>query len=100
MAQGIGASHVWKKMIKIREDVEHNIWWHIKSGDASFWYDNWTKQRALYYVEEGKRRQEEMEVTSFIVGNQWDKDKLLNYVSEEMTEHIMTTISPEISSGD
>ncbi|KAK4706309.1 hypothetical protein R3W88_034132 [Solanum pinnatisectum] len=25
-----------EKMIKIREDVEHNIWWHIKSGDASF----------------------------------------------------------------
>ncbi|KAG5592921.1 hypothetical protein H5410_043435 [Solanum commersonii] len=100
MAQGIGASHVWKKIIKIREDVEHNIWWHTKSGDASFWYDNWTKQGALYYVEEDRRREEEMEVRSFIVGNQWDKDKLLNYVSEEMTEHIMTTISPEISSGD
>lgn len=59
MAQGNGVSHVWRKMIKVREEVEHNIWWQIKLGDASFWDDNWTKQGALYYVEKyrsGKRR--------------------------------------------
>ncbi|KAK6784430.1 hypothetical protein RDI58_017885 [Solanum bulbocastanum] len=32
VAQGTGASHTWKKMIKIREEVEHNIWWQVKAG--------------------------------------------------------------------
>lgn len=40
MAQGAGASHVWRKMIQIREDLEHNIWWQMKTGEASFWFDN------------------------------------------------------------
>lgn len=43
IATGIGASHVWRKMIKIREEIEHNIWWQIKSENESFWFDNWTK---------------------------------------------------------
>lgn len=31
-----GASHVWRKMINIREKVEHNIWWQIKDRSSSF----------------------------------------------------------------
>ncbi|KAH0730385.1 hypothetical protein KY290_001417 [Solanum tuberosum] len=100
MAQGNGGSHVWRKMIKIREEVEYNIWWQIKSGVVSFWFDNWTKQGVLYYVEEDKIGEEETEVRSFIIGDQWDKEKFLLYVSEEMTEHIINNISPVISKGE
>ncbi|KAK6792592.1 hypothetical protein RDI58_011673 [Solanum bulbocastanum] len=52
VARGQGASHVWRKMITIREEVEHNIWWQIKAGNSSFWFNNWTKQGALSYAEE------------------------------------------------
>lgn len=42
-----------RNMLKIREEVEHEIWWQPTSGYSNFWYDNWTKLDALYYVEEG-----------------------------------------------
>uniref|UniRef100_A0A0V0GP60 Putative ovule protein n=1 Tax=Solanum chacoense TaxID=4108 RepID=A0A0V0GP60_SOLCH len=32
-----GASHVWRKMIDIREEVEHDIWWQVKAGNSIFW---------------------------------------------------------------
>ncbi|KAF3676769.1 hypothetical protein FXO37_05170 [Capsicum annuum] len=33
IAQVIGASLIWKKMIQVREEVEHNIWGQIKTGE-------------------------------------------------------------------
>lgn len=40
LAQGTGTSHVWRKMIQMIEEIEYNIWWKIKCGNASFWFDN------------------------------------------------------------
>lgn len=34
------------------DEVEHNTWWQVKSATPSFWFDNWTKQGALYILEE------------------------------------------------
>lgn len=52
LAMSKGDSHVWKKMVEIiGEEVEHNIWWQIKSSEVSFWFDNWTKQGALFYTD-------------------------------------------------
>lgn len=36
IAKGIGASHIWRKMLKVRELIEHNIWWQVKFGKISF----------------------------------------------------------------
>lgn len=38
-----GASHIWRKMITMREEIEHDIWWQVKAGNSNFWFDNWTK---------------------------------------------------------
>lgn len=43
IANEIGASQVWRKMIQIRDVMEHNIWWQFKAGSSSFLFDNWTK---------------------------------------------------------
>ncbi|WMV13941.1 hypothetical protein MTR67_007326 [Solanum verrucosum] len=94
IAQGTGISHVWRKMIQIREEVEHNIWWQVKAGEASFWFDNWTKQGALYYLEEQNHGEEEIEVKQFIQERRWNKGKLNQYVSEEMVQYITENISP------
>ncbi|KAG5630121.1 hypothetical protein H5410_001838 [Solanum commersonii] len=51
VSRSVGASHVWKKMVAIREEVEHEIWWQLKAGTSSFWFYNWTKQGALFYIE-------------------------------------------------
>ncbi|WMV18188.1 hypothetical protein MTR67_011573 [Solanum verrucosum] len=91
----LGASQVWKKMIIVREEVEHDIWWQIKAGNSSFWFDNWTRQGALYYTEGNLAQEEELEVKDFIINGMWDEGKLRNLVSEEMVEHIILNIRPK-----
>ncbi|KAK6803206.1 hypothetical protein RDI58_000990 [Solanum bulbocastanum] len=94
IAQGSGISHIWRKMIQIREEVEHNIWWQIRNGEESFWFDDWTKQGALYYLEEQNHSDKEIEVKEFTKEGGWDKGKLNQYVSEEMVQYIIENISP------
>ncbi|KAH0665054.1 hypothetical protein KY285_026260 [Solanum tuberosum] len=99
MAKGTGASHAWRKMLEIREEVEHDIWWQIKTGEASFWFDNWTKQGALYYIQDHNAEEEEVEVRHFIVNGEWDSHKLRGILSDEMTEYILENISPRVEEG-
>lgn len=76
---------MWRKMVEIREEVEHNIWWQTIDGTSSFWFDNWTRQGALYYTEGDNAEEEGMEVNKFLTEGRWDKQKLLDHLSEEMT---------------
>ena len=46
-----GALHVWRKMLIIREEVKHNIWWQINVENSRFLFDNWAKLGALLYFE-------------------------------------------------
>ncbi|WMV19697.1 hypothetical protein MTR67_013082 [Solanum verrucosum] len=94
MAKGCGASHVWRKMQAIKEEIKHNIWWPIKAGNSSVWFDNWTRQGALYYIEGEDAREEELEVRDFTRGGEWDRQKLRDKLYEEMTVHIVENIVP------
>lgn len=100
MTLGNRASHIWRKLIRIKKKVEHNIWWQLKSCEIYFLSDNWIKQGPLYYVEEDGRGEEKIEVKNFIIEVQWDKGKLLIYISEEMVEYIFNNISPVLHSED
>ncbi|KAH0650294.1 hypothetical protein KY284_030206 [Solanum tuberosum] len=79
--------------------MEHDIWWQIKGGGMSFWFDNWTKQGALYYIEEQGRGDEEIEVKNFIRNGEWDRQKLRELISAEMTEYIVESIAPNFEEG-
>ncbi|KAG5575878.1 hypothetical protein H5410_056012 [Solanum commersonii] len=80
------------------EEVEYDIWWQVKSGEASFWFDNWMKQGALYYIKEHNGK-EEVEVRQFIVNGEWDSRKLKELLTEEMTNHTLENISPRVEEG-
>ncbi|KAK6780202.1 hypothetical protein RDI58_022386 [Solanum bulbocastanum] len=86
-------------MVEVREEIEHDIWWQVKSGNSSFWYDNWAKQGALYFIEGELAREEEIEVKEFQSGGDWNINKLLECVSPEMTAHIVENIKPGKESG-
>lgn len=89
IAKAIGASHVWRNMIEVREVVEHNIWWQVKSGRSSFWFDNWTKLGALYFIETINNSKEELDIRDFVINGQWNKHKLSSYLSDpEIVDHI------------
>ncbi|KAH0688860.1 hypothetical protein KY289_016218 [Solanum tuberosum] len=85
-------------MIRVREDVEHEIWWQQKEGNASFWMDNRTKQGALYYIEP-QGVEEEVEAKELIQNGQWDIARLQQLLSQDMVECIVDSIGPKLSVG-
>ncbi|WMV24639.1 hypothetical protein MTR67_018024 [Solanum verrucosum] len=97
MVNSTGASHIWRKMVTIREKVEHDIWWQIKAGNSSFWFDNWTRKGALYYTEGNMAQDEKIEVKDFTTNGVWNEHKLKEVISEEMVLHITKNIRPPIS---
>lgn len=100
IAQAKGASQVWKKMVKVRENMEHLIWWQIKSGNSSFWFDNWIKHGALYFVDNDQDLEEDIEVKKFIIDGAWDIQRLKTILSEDMVQHITENVSPHLLDVD
>lgn len=35
-------SHVWRKMLEVRDLIEHQIFWKLRMGSSQFWFNNWT----------------------------------------------------------
>ncbi|KAG5616459.1 hypothetical protein H5410_016283 [Solanum commersonii] len=58
-----------------------------------------TKQGALYYIEEQGRGDEEIEVKNFIRNGEWDRQKLRELISAEMTEYIVENIASNFEEG-
>lgn len=60
------------------------IWWQIKDGSSSFWFDNWIGPGNLVYTEGEKALEEELESKEFINNGHWDEAKSAEVVSKEM----------------
>lgn len=58
IAKKVIGSLIWNKMVVVKEEIEHNIWWQLKDGSCSFWFDNWTENGALYFLEEKSMEEE------------------------------------------
>ncbi|XP_075107022.1 uncharacterized protein LOC142180004 [Nicotiana tabacum] len=43
-------SHVWKRLLEAREEVEHEILWDMNRGSTNVWNENWTELGALYHL--------------------------------------------------
>lgn len=84
IAKEYGTSHVWRSLIKVREEVENNIWWQLKTGNSIFCFDNWNSQEALFYVENENSNEQELEVRDFGEHGVWNTQKFKSKVSEEM----------------
>lgn len=40
ITSNVGASMVWRKMLMVRDETEHEIWWQLKSGNSSILLKN------------------------------------------------------------
>jgi len=61
--------------------------------------DNWTKQGALFYIEE-QGVEEEVEVKEMILNGQWNTQRLQQLISLEMVNHIVDNISPILNEDE
>ncbi|KAH0655771.1 hypothetical protein KY285_030653 [Solanum tuberosum] len=77
LAKELGASHVWKMMIQVTEEVEHEFWWQVRAETVAF---------------DGGTKRFDLEVKDFIGNNGWNKDKLQSVITEDMTNYIIESI--------
>lgn len=88
------ASPIWKGVLSIRDDLNTFIWWQIKGGFSSFWFDNWTKCGALYFLEGDHALEEEIEVREFFDGQGCNDVLLKECLSEELVAQIINDVNP------
>ncbi|XP_059285202.1 uncharacterized protein LOC132038567 [Lycium ferocissimum] len=94
IAQAKGASPIWRTLVIVTELVEHQIWWQVKKGDSSFWFDNSTNLGALYHVLPEDSLEEEIEVQNFASTEGWNAQVLIQYIPKEYVKHVIETIPP------
>ncbi|XP_059301858.1 uncharacterized protein LOC132053773 [Lycium ferocissimum] len=94
LVQWKGGTQVWKKMLQVRDAIEHEIWWEVKGGTSNVWFENWTKLGALnYVVPTGYPINEELQdVADLIEGECW-KDQILEQTfPTDIVEYIKSGI--------
>lgn len=84
-------------MVEVRDEIEPYIWWQLKAGTSSFWFDNWTSLGALYFIVEEQVEEEEFEVRNLIEKGQRLESDVRNPVSDEIATHILKEIKPAIN---
>lgn len=73
--------------------MDHEIWWQVKSSNSSFWFDNWTRLGALYFIVDSPVSNEASEVRDLISNGHWDTLKLKEALTDdELVEYIADNI--------
>ncbi|XP_075099054.1 uncharacterized protein LOC142175943 [Nicotiana tabacum] len=85
-----GGSHVRRRMLEAREEVDHEILWEMKRGSTNVWHENWTGLRALYHVvlRDYPINEDIQEVTDLRVDDAWDEKLLDQSFPIDIAQHI------------
>ncbi|XP_016507995.1 uncharacterized protein LOC107825634 [Nicotiana tabacum] len=83
-------SHVWRKMLEAREEVEQEILWEINMGSTNVWHENWTGLGALYYIvpNDYTINEDIQEVAELRVDDTWDEHLLAQSFPADIAQHI------------
>ncbi|XP_070041244.1 uncharacterized protein [Nicotiana tomentosiformis] len=83
-------SHVWRKMLETREEIEHEILLELNSGNTSVWHENWIGIGPLYHVlpQNFNINEEIQDVAELRNGNTWDHLALDQNFPEDISDHI------------
>nr|XP_009625433.1 uncharacterized protein LOC104116314 [Nicotiana tomentosiformis] len=94
----INRSHVWKKMIQMREELEHQVWWQLKNGRIYFWYDNWTGHGAQYHTSGPDHWCDDSikHVDEVMENGTWNEVLLRELFLGEIPKHILEKIAPPV----
>ncbi|XP_012846407.1 PREDICTED: uncharacterized protein LOC105966395 [Erythranthe guttata] len=80
-------STVWKRMCRVRERVQAQIFWRIGPGHVSFWHDHWFGDGPLPGIIDGGRLTS-VRVEYYLVNSQWDRNKLVEDIRFEWIDRI------------
>ncbi|XP_019251272.1 PREDICTED: uncharacterized protein LOC109230201 [Nicotiana attenuata] len=85
-------SHIWRKMLQCRDDIEHQILWQPKMGSSLFWFENWTGLGALYFVTPPDFFCNEsiQNVNEVVQGGRW----IMQLLPADLATHILQNIKP------
>ncbi|XP_070007763.1 uncharacterized protein [Nicotiana sylvestris] len=91
-----GGSHVWIKMLECRDIIEHQILWQLKMGSSLFWYENWTRLGALYFVTPSDfvGDEEVQNIYDVVIEGQWNEERIRGILPEDLATHILENIQP------
>ncbi|XP_070035343.1 uncharacterized protein [Nicotiana tomentosiformis] len=89
-----GGSHVWRQMLNVREETEHEILWEINNGTTNTWHENWNELGPLYHVlpEDFQVDEELQEVSELREGGAWNEQLMDETFPENIADHIKTNI--------
>nr|XP_009595805.1 uncharacterized protein LOC104092031 [Nicotiana tomentosiformis] len=83
-------SHVWRKMLEAREEVEHEILREMNRGSTNVWHENWTDLGALYHIvpNDYTINEDMQEVAELRVDDTWDEQLLAQSFPADNAQHI------------
>ncbi|KAH0761423.1 hypothetical protein KY290_017496 [Solanum tuberosum] len=85
-----GGSQVWKYMLQARDDMDQEIWWEVRNGHSSIWYDNWTQLGSLnYWLPISHSIDENFEeVKQFKEDDGWNYTLIENMCTEQVSQQV------------
>ncbi|XP_018625202.2 uncharacterized protein [Nicotiana tomentosiformis] len=94
-------SHIWRQMLNVRQDMDHEIWWEMKCGTTNIWHENWTGLGALYHVVPPNFHSNEdlQEVAYLRQRDDWNVQLLEQSFPEDIAEHIIQQVQFEDTGG-
>ncbi|KAG5586336.1 hypothetical protein H5410_046770 [Solanum commersonii] len=85
---------MWKQMLQARDDMDQEIWWEIRNGHSSIWYDNWTQLGSLNYwllISHGIDENFE-KVKQFKEDDGWNYSLIDNMCTEHVSHQVLNEI--------
>ncbi|XP_059301925.1 uncharacterized protein LOC132053847 [Lycium ferocissimum] len=79
-------SHTWRRLMKIRDKVDHLIHWKINKGNSNIWWDKWMGTGKLARLNTNTSINSPLH--QYIHHKEWDTNKLLKNFPLEMVNNI------------
>ncbi|KAH0769668.1 hypothetical protein KY290_013649 [Solanum tuberosum] len=93
-----GQSHSWQAMLKIREEVEQEIFWKTNRGNSSFWFDKWNEHGPLYELLENTLIYQHITIKDVFQQGHWNWNAL-NPQPPDHIKHIITNFNINLANN-
>lgn len=82
-------SSIWRTLLQIREQIEHNIMWLVNEGNILFWWDNWSNLGPIHQLCNSSNKPGNRKVCDFIRNSTWNSDLLESTVPQYFVDNIL-----------